>query len=127
MTRSGIYEAIERWLMSNNLTEGYAVQYRFWNDTEGRDTRYLIVQQNGGGRGEEALLRDSFRLLLLSGENDAAPADVENRAEAIRQAMIDGYKTGCIISMQPTGGITAIKTEEGRYLFTISFQTIISR
>ena len=48
-------------------------------------------------------------------------------ADAIRQAMIDDYKTECIISMQPIGGITAIQTEEGRYLFDISFQTIISR
>lgn len=41
--------------------------------------------------------------------------------------MIDDYKSECIISMQPIGGITAIQTEEGRYLFDISFQTIISR
>ncbi len=27
---------------------------------------------------------------------------------------------------RPIGGITAIQTEEGRYLFDISFQTIIS-
>ncbi|MGS6378044.1 hypothetical protein ACVGXN_09830 [Enterobacter hormaechei] len=29
--------------------------------------------------------------------------------------------------MQQIGGNTAIQTEEGRYLFDISFQTIISR
>ncbi|KLQ03242.1 hypothetical protein ABF76_14685 [Enterobacter hormaechei subsp. xiangfangensis] len=94
-------------------------------NTEGE--RYLVIQQNGGGKPEEAITRDYFRILLLSGQNDSDINHVEDLADAIRQAMIDDYKTECIISMQPIGGITAIQTEEGRYLFDISFQTIISR
>ena len=109
MTRSEVYDALRAWLQSH----GFDVGYR--------------VQQNGGGKPDEAITRDFFRILVLSGQNDSDINEVEDRADAIRQAMIDDYQTECIISMQPIGGITAIQTEEGRYLFDISFQTIISR
>lgn len=128
MTRTEVYDALRAWLQSNGFDTGYRVQKRFWNEQSAQQAdRYLIIQQNGGGGTEEALTRDYFRFILLSAQNDASPDDVESRADAIRQAMIDDYKTECLISMQPLGGITAILTEEGRYLFDINFQTIISR
>ncbi|ENK4610058.1 hypothetical protein AB3P23_001659 [Salmonella enterica] len=124
MTRNEVYDALRAWLHD----AGYRIQKRFWNELESTEgERYLIIQQNGGGKPEEAITRDFFRILVLSGQNDSDINEVENRADAIRQAMIDDYRTECIISMQPIGGITAIQTEEGRYLFDISFQTIISR
>lgn len=128
MTRTEVYDALRAWLQLKGFDTGYRVQKRFWNEqTAQQADRYLIIQQNGGGGTEEALTRDYFRFILLSAQNDASPDDVESRADAIRQAMIDDYKTECLISMQPLGGITAILTEEGRYLFDINFQTIISR
>ncbi|WP_409249935.1 phage tail termination protein [Enterobacter hormaechei] len=128
MTRSEVYDALRAWLQSHGFDVGYRVQKRFWNELEGTEgERYLFIQQNGGGKPEEAITRDYFRILLLSCHNDSNINEIEDRADAIRQAMIDDYKTECIISMQPIGGITAIQTEEGRYFFDISFQTIISR
>lgn len=128
MMRTEVYDALRAWLHSHGFDTGYRVQKRFWNEqTAQQADRYLIIQQNGGGGTEEALTRDYFRFILLSAQNDASPDDIESRADAIRQAMIDDYKTECLISMQPLGGITAILTEEGRYLFDINFQTIISR
>lgn len=128
MTRTEVYDALRAWLQTKGFDTGYRVQKRFWNEQSAQQAdRYLIIQQNGGGGTEEALTRDYFRFILLSAQNDASPDDVESRADAIRQAMIDDYKTECLISMQPLGGITAILTEEGRYLFDINFQTIISR
>lgn len=128
MNRTEIYDALKAWLQSHGFDAGYRVQKRFWNEqdnTEGE--RYLVIQQDGGGKPEEAITRDYFRILLLSGQNDSNINQVEDRADAIRQAMIDNYKTESIISMQPVGGIPAIKTAEGRYLFEINFQAIISR
>lgn len=128
MTRSEVYDALRAWLQSHGFDVGYRVQKRFWKDSEeSAGDRFIVIQQNGDGKPEEAITRDYFRILLLSGQNDSNINQVEDRADAIRQAMIDDYKTECIISMQPIGGITAIQTEEGRYLFDISFQTIISR
>lgn len=128
MTRSEVYNALRAWLQSHGFDVGYRVQSRFWKDSEeSAGDRFIVIQQNGGGKPEEAITRDYFRILLLSGQNDSNINQVEDLADAIRQAMIDDYKTECIISMQPIGGITAIQTEEGRYLFDISFQTIISR
>lgn len=128
MTRSGIYDVLLAWLQSHAFDTGYRVQYRFWNELQGTEAeRYLIIQQNGGGTTEEAVTRDYFRFLLLSGQNDNSINEVEERADAIRQAMISDYRTDCIVSMQPVGGIIVIKTEEGRFLFEISFQTILSR
>ncbi|MFZ5231573.1 phage tail termination protein [Enterobacter bugandensis] len=128
MTRNEVYDSLRAWLHSHGFDVGYRIQKRFWKDSdESAADRFIVIQQNGGGRQEEAISRDYFRILLLSGQNDSNINEVEDHAHAIRQAMIDDYKTECIISMQPIGGITAIQTEEGRYLFDISFQTIISR
>lgn len=128
MTRTEVYDALSAWLQTHGFDSGYRIQKRFWNEQAAQQAdRYLIIQQNGGGGTEESLTRDYFRLILLSAQNDQSPDEVESRADDIRQAMIDEYKTECLISMQPIGGISAILTEEGRYLFDINFQTIISR
>lgn len=128
MTRTEVYDALKAWLQTHGFDSGYRTQKRFWNEQAAQQAdRYLIIQQNGGGGTEESLTRDYFRFILLSAQNDQSPDEVESRADDIRQAMIDEYKTECLISMQPIGGISAILTEEGRYLFDINFQTIISR
>ena len=128
MTRSEIYDALRAWLQGHGFDIGYRVQKRQWTEVQNtRNARYLIIQQNGGGAGEEAITRDYFRLILLTGQDDVSIDDVEDRAEAIRQAMLNDHQTECIILMQPIGGIPAFRTEEGRYAFEINFQTIISR
>ena len=128
MTRTEVYDALRAWLQTHGFDSGYRIQKRFWSEQAAQQAeRYLIIQQNGGGGTEESLTRDYFRIILLSAQNDQSPDEVESRADDIRQAMIDEYKTECLISMQPIGGISAILTEEGRYLFDINFQTIISR
>ena len=94
MTRSEVYDALRAWLQSHGFDVGYRVQKRFWNELENTEgERYLVIQQNGGGKPEEAITRDYFRILLLSGQNDSDINHVEDRADAIRQAMIDDYKT----------------------------------
>ena len=128
MTRSEVYDALRAWLQQHGFDTGYRVQKRFF--TEQPDTqneRYLIIQQNGGGEGEEAVSRDYFRIILLSGQDDASIDAVENNADAIRRAMSLEHQTECIILMQPIGGIPAFKTEEGRTAFEINFRTIISQ
>lgn len=128
MTRSEIYDALRAWLQGHGFDSGYRVQKRQWTEVQNtRNARYLILQQNGGGAGEEAITRDYFRLILLTGQDDVSIDDVEDRAEEIRQAMLNDQQTECIILMQPIGGIPAFRTEEGRYAFEINFQTIISR
>ncbi|EMM5580658.1 hypothetical protein RJO02_004412 [Enterobacter hormaechei] len=128
MTRSEVYDALRAWLQSHGFDTGYRVQKRFWVEVEdSQNDRYLVIQQQGGGAAEEAITRDYFRFILLTGQNDADVDAVENTADAIRQAMLDDYHTECIISMQPVGGVPAFRTEEGRCAFEINFQTIISR
>lgn len=85
MTRSEVYDALRAWLQSHGFDVGYRVQKRFWNEMEGTEgERYLVIQQNGGGKSEEAITRDFFRILVLSGQNDSDINEVENRADAIR-------------------------------------------
>ena len=128
MRRSEVYDALRAWLESHGFDSGYQVQKRNWVEKDNtQNSRYLVIQQQGGGGAEEALTRDYFRFLLLSGQNDSSVDDVEDRADSIRQAMLDDYQTECIISMQPVGGIPSYPTQEGRYVFEINFQTIISR
>lgn len=128
MTRIEVYDAILNWLEAHNFTAGYMVQKRFWNDADGNEaSRYLILQQTGGGASDEGVLRDYFRIIILSGQNDNDVDSVELHADSIRQTMLDEYKTNCIINMAPIGGLPVVKTEEGRWLFEINFQSIISR
>jgi hypothetical protein len=128
MKRSEVYSALEAWLLKHGFDTGYTVQVRFWTELDApKRDRYLVIQQNNGGTTEEAVTRDYFRFVLISARNDRGVSEVEDNADAIRQAMIDEYKTECIVSMKPIGGIPSNKTKEGRYLFEINFQTIISR
>lgn len=126
MTRSAVYESIKAWLEEHQFDVGYVLQKRFWNEKKAGD-RYIVIQQNGGGNSEQAVTRDYFRILVITGQNDASPDDVEDRADAIRQMMLDECRTDCITLMNPLGGIPSTKTAEGRILFEINFQCIISR
>ncbi|EPS8525080.1 phage tail termination protein [Escherichia coli] len=128
MKRSEVYDNIRDWIQSHSYDEGYILQARFWNERpDTNNARYIVIQQNGGAAGEEAVTRDYFRILVISARNDANISEVEDLADAIRQSMLTEFKTDKIIHMKPTGAIPAIMTKEGRYIFTVAFQTIISR
>mgnify|MGYP000947182472 FL=1 len=128
MTRSEVYDALRAWLQQHGFDTDYRVQKRFFTEHEdSQNERYLIIQQNGGGGDEQAISRDYFRIILLTGQNDPGIDAVENNADAIRRAMSLEYQTECIILMQPVGGVPAFRTEEGRVAFEINFRTIISQ
>ncbi|HAY0262527.1 TPA: phage tail termination protein [Escherichia coli] len=128
MKRSEVYDNIRDWIQSHGYDEGYILQARFWNERpDTNNARYIVIQQNGGAAGEEAITRDYFRILVISARNDENISEVEDLADAIRQSMLTEFKTDKIIHMKPTGAIPAIMTKEGRYIFTVAFQTIISR
>ncbi|HAW7813107.1 hypothetical protein AM272_05370 [Escherichia coli] len=128
MKRSEVYDNIRGWIQSHGYDEGYILQARFWNERpDTNNARYIVIQQNGGAAGEEAITRDYFRILVISARNDENISEVEDLADAIRQSMLTEFKTDKIIHMKPTGAIPAIMTKEGRYIFTVAFQTIISR
>ncbi|HAG6866466.1 TPA: hypothetical protein HF215_002533 [Escherichia coli] len=128
MKRSEVYDNIRDWIQSHGYDEGYILQARFWNERpDTNNDRYIVIQQNGGAAGEEAITRDYFRILVISSRNDKNISEVEDLADAIRQSMLTEFKTDKIVHMKPTGAIPAIMTKEGRYIFTVAFQTIISR
>ncbi|EER4310904.1 hypothetical protein B7654_003754 [Escherichia coli] len=128
MKRSEVYDNIRDWIQSHGYDEGYILQARFWNERpDTNNDRYIVIQQNGGAAGEEAITRDYFRILVISSRNDKNISEVEDLADAIRQSMLTEFKTDKIVHMKPTGAIPAIMTKEGRYIFTVAFQAIISR
>ncbi|ELT6819624.1 hypothetical protein R9C71_000332 [Escherichia coli] len=128
MKRSEVYDNIRGWIQSHGYDEGYILQARFWNERpDTNNARYIVIQQNGGAAGEEAITRDYFRILVISARNDENISEVEDLADAIRQSMLTEFKTDKIVHMKPTGAIPAIMTKEGRYIFTVAFQAIISR
>lgn len=128
MKRSEVYDNIRGWIQSHGYDEGYILQARFWNERpDTNNARYIVIQQNGGAAGEEAITRDYFRILVISARNDENISEVEDLADAIRQSMLTEFKTDKITHIKPTGAIPAIMTKEGRYIFTVAFQTIISR
>ncbi|WP_215410568.1 hypothetical protein [Escherichia coli] len=128
MKRSEVYDNIRGWIQSHGYDEGYILQARFWNERpDTNNARYIVIQQNGGAAGEEAITRDYFRILVISSRNDKNISEVEDLADAIRQSMLTEFKTDKIVHMKPTGAIPAIMTKEGRYIFTVAFQAIISR
>ncbi|HAG6519344.1 TPA: hypothetical protein HFQ00_002701 [Escherichia coli] len=128
MKRSEVYDNIRDWIQSHGYDEGYILQARFWNERpDTNNDRYIVIQQNGGAAGEEAITRDYFRILVISSRNDKNISEVEDLADAIRQNMLTEFKTDKIVHMKPTGAIPAIMTKEGRYIFTVAFQAIISR
>ncbi|MDK6461294.1 hypothetical protein QP136_05525 [Escherichia coli] len=128
MKRSEVYDNIRDWIQSHGYDEGYILQARFWNERpDTNNARYIVIQQNGGAAGEEAITRDYFRILVISSRNDKNISEVEDLADAIRQSMLTEFKTDKIVYMKPTGAIPAIMTKEGRYIFTVAFQAIISR
>lgn len=128
MKRSEVYDEIRDWIQSHGYDEGYILQARFWNErSNSNNDRYIVIQQNGGAAGEEAITRDYFRILVISARNDANISEVEDLADAIRQSMLTEYKTDKITHMKPVGAIPAMQTREGRFIFTVALQTIISR
>lgn len=126
MKRSEVYDALKQWLESHGFDTGYQIQKRQWKDTKPAD-RFIVLQQNDGGASEQAVTRDYFRFLVITAQNDPSPDDVEDRADDIRQAMLDEHRTCAIILMKPIGGIPATPSAEGRIIFEINFQAIISR
>ncbi|EPG7575997.1 MULTISPECIES: phage tail termination protein [Providencia] len=127
MTSSEIYDAIGDWLVSHNFSAGYRLQKRFWKESEGSQIdRFMVIQRMGGANSEEAVTRDSYRILLISAIGDTNIDEVDDLASRIRSAMLDDYQTGCIISMRPIGGISD-HMSENRIFFEINFNTIISR
>lgn len=128
MKRSEVYDNIRDWIQFHGYDEGYILQARFWNErSNSNNDRYIVIQQNGGAAGEEAINRDYFRILVISARNDANISEVEDLADAIRQSMLTEFKTDKITHMKPTGAIPVMQTSEGRFIFTVAFQTIISR
>jgi hypothetical protein len=79
------------WLMF-----GYRVQKRFWNELENRRGK-IPCHPWRWRKAEEAITRDYFQHPSLSGQNDSNINEIEDRADAIRQAMIDDYQSECII------------------------------
>ena len=126
MTRSEVYDALKAWLQSHGFDTGYMIQKRFWRDTKPTD-RFIVIQQNDGGATEQAVMRDYFRFLIITAQNDSNSDGVEDRADAIRQAMLEDHRTEDIILMKPLGGLPSYISNEGRLVFELNFQTIISR
>lgn len=125
MSRSEVYESLKRWLDAHGFTAGYQVQKRFWQDADS-GTRFIVIQQNTGGDSEEAVLRDSFRLLFITAKSDPDIDSVEDLADTVRRTLIADYCAGSIFAMQPTGGVQQYKTTENRIIFEINFNALIS-
>lgn len=126
MTRSEVYDAIRDFVTNNVDVTGYVFQKRFWMDT-GKNKRYIVLQEAGGGNIEESHQLDSFRLLFISSIDDPNIDEVENLADEVRQQMTDIHSHGKIFLFEPISGIPAVKSKEGRYIFTVAFHINLSR
>lgn len=125
---SNTYQSIKDWLVSHNLIGDYIFQFRKWvevNNTQSK--RYIVVMPAGGGNANEAVTRDYFRIVIVSAINDFNIVAVNDKADEIRQSMLDDYEMNDVISMNPISGITQSNTEEGRFVFEFTAQMIISR
>lgn len=125
---SDTYQSIKTWLSSHNLLDGYVLQFRKWIEIKtAKYNRYIVILPAGGGNASEAVTRDYFRIVIISAINDSNIVEVNDRADEIRQFMLDDFETNEIISMSPISGITQSNTEEGRFIFEFTAQMIISR
>lgn len=125
---SDTYQSIKTWLSSHNLLDGYVLQFRKWIEIKtAKYNRYIVILPAGGGNASEAVTRDYFRIVIISAINDSNIVEVNDRADEIRQFMLDDFETNEIISMSPISGITQANTEEGRFIFEFTAQMIISR
>ncbi|WP_330983614.1 MULTISPECIES: hypothetical protein [Enterobacterales] len=125
MTSSEIYDALKSWIEIHGFDNGYRIQKRRWSDGDPQD-RFIVIQSNNGGVTEEALIRDSFRFLFVSGCSDPDVASVEDLASKVRQTMIEDYSIASIFSMQPFGGIPNYSTAEKRIIFEMNFNALIA-
>lgn len=125
---SDTYQSIKTWLSSHNLLDGYVLQFRKWVEVKNtKSNRYIVIVPAGGGNASEAVTRDYFRIVIISAINDSNIVSVNDRADEIRQFMLDDFEINEVISMNPIGGITQSNTEEGRFIFEFTAQMIISR
>lgn len=125
---SDTYQSIKKWLSAHNLIDGYILQFRKWVEVKTtQSNRYIVILPAGGGSANEAITRDYYRIVIISSINDMDIVAVNDRADEIRQSMLDDFEINDVISMTPISGITQSNTEEGRYVFEFTAQMIISR
>lgn len=125
---SNTYQSIKDWLVFHNLIGDYIFQFRKWVEVKNTQSkRYIVVMPAGGGNANEAVTRDYFRIVIVSAINDSNIVAVNDKADEIRQSMLDDYEMNDVISMNPISGITQSNTEEGRFVFEFTAQMIISR
>lgn len=125
---SDTYQSIKKWLSTHNLIDDYILQFRKWVEVKNaKSNRYIVVMLVGGGDANEAVTRDYFRIVIVSAINDSNIVAVNDKADEIRQLMLDHYEINDVISMTPISGITQSNTEEGRFVFEFTAQMIISR
>ncbi|MFQ1000270.1 hypothetical protein, partial [Gilliamella sp. BG6] len=116
------------WLNSHNLLDDYILQFRKWVEVKNtKSNRYIVIVPAGGGNASEAITRDYFRIVIISAINDSDVVAVNDKADEIRQFMLDDFESNNVISMSPISGITQANTEEGRFIFEFTAQMIISR
>ncbi len=125
MKPSDIYQAIRDWLTANNFDNGFKVQERFWRDGAQLD-KFIVIQRMGGSNPEEALVRDSYRLILISADG-GSQKELEDLAFSIRDALIRDHKIGCMTYVEPIGSINQSMSDRNRLILEINFNTIISR
>lgn len=125
MKPSDIYSEITEWLEVNHFSDGFDVQYRFWKDGQQLD-KFIVIQRMGGAKPEEAITRDSYRMLLIS-EVGGGQSALEDLAFSIREALIRDHKIGCMTYVEPIGGINQSMSDRNRLVLEINFNTIISR
>jgi hypothetical protein len=125
---SDTYNSIKSWLNSHNLLDDYILQFRKWVEVKNtKSNRYIVILPVGGGNASEAITRDYFRIVIISAINDSDVVAVNDKADEIRQFMLDDFESNNVISMSPISGITQANTEEGRFIFEFTAQMIISR
>lgn len=125
---SDTYKSIKEWLISHDLLDGYTLQFLKWVEVKNTKTaKYIVIIPAGGGDVNEALTRDFFRFVIISAINDSNIVAVNDRADEIRQSMLDDFQINNVISMTPISGITQSNTEDGRFVFEFTAQLIISR
>ena len=125
---SDTYKSIKEWLLSHDLLEGYTLQFLRWVEIKNtKAAKYIVIIPAGGGGANEAITRDFFRVVVISAINDSDIVAVNDRADEIRQSMLDDFQISNVISMIPISGITQSNTEEGRFVFEFTALLIISR
>ncbi|OVZ99007.1 hypothetical protein CBW53_03115 [Yersinia frederiksenii] len=126
MKRSDVYSAITEWIESHGFDAGYTIQRREWTDGKA-DERFIVIMASNNVSTEEAIIKDNFRIIVISKKNESDLNSVEDLADNIRQKMISNYSFKYITQMKPIGSLYPIRTKENRWLIEINFQATISR